>query len=494
VVASPGAIAYDDPMSRRPNILFLMTDQMQARVLEPAHPCHTPNLERLATRGVRFLRAYTPNAVCSPARASLMTGLLPHNHGVLWVTHTVDADQGLLRTDKPHWAQRLTADGYRTGYFGKWHVENTNRPEPFGWQVDGSAYSKLYRAHAKHHQPASVSFSLSKHLQQPTGYRSQLFYGVTDQPPETRPMGLTCTLAAEFLREAMTADAPWCCFVSVPEPHDPFVAGAGAFARYDVDALSLPPNAHDDLAGRPGLYRKLQPAFAGLTDRQHREAAACYFASITEIDEQFGRLINLVEQTGQAGHTIIVLTSDHGEMLGAHGLYCKNIMATEEVYNIPLIIAGPGIAAGRLTHARVGLHELCPTLLELTGLEPIRTVEARSFAPVLRQPQTEQHRHRTGYAEYHGGRFLITQRIWWEDNWKFVFNGFDIDELYDLERDPYEQNNLAADPAHADRLQHMMRQVWKMIRDTGDRSLWQSQYPGIRLAACGPESIQPAPA
>ena len=120
---------------KRPNILFLMTDQMQGRVLDPNHPCRTPNFDRLATRGVRLPRAYTPNAVCSPARASLMTGLLPHTHGVLEVTHTVDDDQSCLRTGFPHWAQRLEQAGYRTGYFGKWHVERSGDLARFGWQA-----------------------------------------------------------------------------------------------------------------------------------------------------------------------------------------------------------------------------------------------------------------------------------------------------------------------------------------------------------------------
>ena len=109
-------------MSQKPNVLVLMADQMQGQVLRPGHPCQTPHLDSVVQRGVRMDRAYTPNPICSPARASLMTGLLPHNHGVLWVTHNVDDDQGCLREDKPHWAQRLAAAGYRTGYFGTWHV------------------------------------------------------------------------------------------------------------------------------------------------------------------------------------------------------------------------------------------------------------------------------------------------------------------------------------------------------------------------------------
>ena len=108
---------------KKPNILFLMCDQLQARVFEPDNPCLTPNIDKLIGRGVRFKNAYTPNAVCSPARASLMTGLLPHNHGVLYVTHNVDKDQACLREDKPHWAQYLSKDGYLTGYFGKWQCD-----------------------------------------------------------------------------------------------------------------------------------------------------------------------------------------------------------------------------------------------------------------------------------------------------------------------------------------------------------------------------------
>jgi arylsulfatase A-like enzyme len=136
------ATAVALPARRRPNILFLMVDQMQGRVLEPKHPCKTPHLDRLSERGVRFPRAYTPNAICSPARASLMTSLLPHNHGVIQNTHVVPEEQAVLRAEKPHWAQRLQAAAYRMAYFGKWHVERTNELVRFGWQehaVQGSA-------------------------------------------------------------------------------------------------------------------------------------------------------------------------------------------------------------------------------------------------------------------------------------------------------------------------------------------------------------------
>ena len=476
-------------MPAQPNLLFLMTDQMQGRVLEPDHPCRTPNLDRLAAGGVRFRRAYTPNAVCSPARASLMTGLLPHNHGVLEVIHCVDDDQSALRMDKPHWAQRLVETGYRTGYFGKWHVERSEDLQAFGWQTDGNTGSEIYKQHRRKvlgTSPPSLTYTLSRTYHLPPGYRESLHYGATDQPPEKRGMGITTGLALEFLEEACQSAMPWCCFVSVSEPHDPFVAGQEAFDLYDVDALELAPNVHDDLSDRPGIYRKAAGVWADMDDRQRREAAICYYASITEIDQQVGRLLDVLEHTGQMGNTIVVFTTDHGELLGAHGLYCKNFSAFEEIYNIPLVISGPSIARGVTTDARVSLHDLCPTLLELTGAEPISVPDSRSFVPVLRDPSGKSDHFATGYAEYHGTRYKVTQRVVWDGPWKFVFNGFDFDELYNLDEDPYEMNNSAADLGCRDRVRDMTAQMWRTIRDTDDHSLYNSHYPILRVAPFGP--------
>ena len=335
----------------RPNLLFLMADQMQARVLEHDHPCITQNLDRLAAQGVRFTRAYTPNAICSPARASLMTGLLPHNHGVLWVTHTVDRDQGMLREDKPHWAQYLREAGYRTGYFGKWHVEHTESPGRFGWDFDASLFSEAFK---REERPLldEKDFTMSRYYDAHSGYRRSLHYGVTTVPPEHRRMGTITRMAEGFLSDMLRNPEPWCCFVSVPEPHDPFVAGEEAFGMYDADSMPVPQNWNDELAGRPGIYRKVARLWQDMTEAQKKTAAACYFASITEIDALFGRLIRMIEEAGKFDETIVVFTSDHGELLGAHGLYCKNFTAAEEIYNVPLIVSGPGVSGASVCGGR----------------------------------------------------------------------------------------------------------------------------------------------
>ena len=476
-------------MADRPNVLFLMTDQMQGRVLEPDHPCITPNLDRLAERGVRIRRAYTPNPVCSPARASLMTGLLPHNHGVYWVTHTAPEGSGRLRPEKAHWAQKLRKAGYRTGYFGKWHVEHDEAPAAYGWDVDGSMHGERWRHHRERvlaDEPAPSLGEPTWHQAAPEGYESRALYGVTDRPPEKRPMGLATDLALAFLDDALAGSAPWCCFVSAPEPHDPFLPGREAMDRYDVEDIRLAPNVGAEHHDRPGAYRKAARAQRGMTERQYREAAACYYAYITEIDAQFGRLLERLERAGELERTVVVLTSDHGELLGAHNLYCKNVSAHEEAYHIPMVAAGPGIAEGRTTDARVGLHELGPTLLELADADPLPEADGSSFAPLLRDPDAHDGDRRTGLAEYHGSRYLFTQRVYWEDDWKLVFNGFDIDELYELASDPYELTNLAERPDQAPRLRGLTARLWQRLRDNGDTLLVRAGYPGIRLAPYGP--------
>ncbi|HJN18443.1 MAG TPA: sulfatase-like hydrolase/transferase, partial [Armatimonadota bacterium] len=255
---------------------------------------------------------------------------------------------------------------------------------------------------------------------------------------------------------------------------------------YDVDAMPVQPNWDDNLADRPGLYRKAQKVFADMTERQKKEAAACYYASITEIDEQFGKLIDQVEAAGQLDNTIVVLTADHGDFLGAHGLYQKNVGAFEEAYGVPMVFAGPGCAQGATSDARVGLQDVCPTLLELAGVEAIDVPDSVSVAPALADPVVESPNFQHGYAEYYGVRYWWTQRIIWDGDWKLVWNGFDFDELYNLADDPYELRNLADDPAHADRLRAMMAQAWKVVRDTDDHPLLGSQYAILRLAPYGP--------
>ena len=479
----------------RPNLLLVVPDGMQAQTTFPESPCRTPNVDRIAERGLRFRRAYTVQFTCSPARASLMTGVLPHNHGVLQVEHTVDDDQCVLRTEYPHWAQRLGDAGYRTAYFGKWHIERSNDLRRFGWQEGGSDHAAAQRALG-----AGVTATADlldgadpvRYDEGPEGYRPVLHYAATPIPTERRPFVATTRAAQEFLESAAAGDAPWACCVSFAEPNVPLVANRDAYLGYDLDAIDLPASLGDTFADSPAIYRRQREVFGAIGEREWRQARAVYYALIGELDAQVGALLDQLERLDVLDDTIVVFMSDHGRYVGAHGFDAHNFGAFEEAYRIPLVIAGPGVAgpgvvADSDVDAVVSLVDVAPTLLELTGAAPIDAPDCRSFADLLRDPVGAAARHDSAYAESCGNRFLMTQRILWQGTWKFVFNGFDYDELYDLATDPDELVNLGADPRHAQRRRDMMVEIWRRARATGDQSIVDTHYAPMRIAAVGPE-------
>lgn len=470
------------------NVLLLIMDACQAGALEESSPCLTPHFDRLARRGMRMNRAYCPSPTCSPSRASLMTGLLPHNHGVLEVEHGRDADQCVLRTDKPHWAQHLSAAGYTTGYFGKWHIERSHQLEEFGWQhhrVKGASHHAGLGAGVEPSaQNVDLDPALTRYHRGPKGYNDILHYGITDVPVSERYPAFTIDNTLSFLNEHR--DSNWCATASFSEPNEALVVSREMFEKYDVDTLPLPPNLRDTYEGRPNLYARQREIAAELTDHEWRMARACYYGRISEIDAQFGRLHEWLEESGQLDDTLVIVTSDHGRYVGAHGFDAHNFGPFEEIYRIPMLIAGPGVGEGQESDSLVGLHDLGPTILEKCGVGSLDVPDSCSFASVLEDP--DKGPRETLFAENHGTRFSLTQRILWQDTWKFVFNGFDFDELYDLENDPFEMTNLIGSSEHQQRADEMMRSIWKTIRETGDRSLNETHYFSMRMGRVGPGS------
>ena len=474
-----------------PNILLIIADGMQADTVLPEHPCLTPNLEALASRGVRFRNAHTTCPTCSPARASLMTGQLPHTHGVLEVEHGRDEDQCVLRTQYAHFAQRLTDAGYRTGYFGKWHIERSQDVTRFGWQVGvvkGAAHVKNLGQGQAGPATFELDESLNGYVEGPRGYRKILHWGVTDTPLEDRYPGLTVADAERFLDERSSDPDPWCCCVSFSEPNEALIAGRETFDRYDPATLPLPDNFFDDLSDRPNIYQREQQIGRHISEEHWRNSRACYFSRITEVDQLVGRLTDRLEAAGQLENTIVVFLADHGRYVGAHGFDAHNFGPFEEIYNVPLIMAGPGISSGAECHAQVSIADVGPTMCDLGQAQPITTPDSRSFASLLDTPDEVPDEFRTGYAEYHGTRFPLMQRILWQDDWKFVFNGFDFDELYNLADDLSEMTNLINEPEQQSCIEALMSEVWRRVRDTNDRAILESHYFSMRFACVGPDA------
>jgi arylsulfatase A-like enzyme len=422
-----------------------------------------------------------------------MTGQLPHTHGVLEVEHGRDDDQCVLRTAYRHFAQNLSDVGYRTGYFGKWHIERSQDVARFGWQesvVKGAVHVKnLGRGQAG---PATFQLdeSLTGYIEGPRGYKRILHWGVTDTSLHDRYPGLTVADAKQFLDERMADSEPWLCCVSFSEPNEALVAGREAFEKYDPATLPLPENFFDDLSDRPNIYQREQLIGRDISEEHWRNARASYFARITEVDQMVGQLMDHLEAAGQLENTVVIFLADHGRYVGSHGFDAHNFGPFEEIYRVPLIVAGPEIKPGTECRAQVSIADVGTTICSVGQADPIETPDSRCFASLLREPEVVTDEFQTGYAEYHGTRFPLMQRILWQDDWKFVFNGFDFDELYNLAADPFEMTNLAARPEQQTRVEAMMSEVWRRVRDTNDRAILESHYFSMRLACVGPDVIE----
>jgi len=364
--------SVEGSMTKRPNILFLMTDHTNAQALAPGSPCLTPNIDAIAREGVRFARCYTTNAICSPARASLMTSLYPSAHGVWDCTHTQRREWVDVRVDCSGYASAsLHNAGYCSGYFGKWHVEQSGELERFGWHEYDCSTGGLPREAA-----ADGRVTVPRE-----GYRDYLLAGIDDGGERNHP---AFEQGIDFIRRSAGSDAPFCCFVSASEPHDPYIPQRRFFEMYDLDALPLSATLHDDPTGKPEVVRRMRSLWAGLTDDDWRRVTAAYWATISWIDSEVGRIVDVLRETGQYDNTIIVFTSDHGDMLGAHGLVTKGVGTPyEEVYNIPLILRIPGLyPVGEDVDSVVSLVDVAPTLLDFCDAGALPDAQGRSLRPI----------------------------------------------------------------------------------------------------------------
>ncbi|HOX39923.1 MAG TPA: sulfatase-like hydrolase/transferase [Candidatus Brocadiia bacterium] len=468
----------------RPNLLFFISDQQRSDTLSPDSPCITPNFDRLAARGVRFNRCYAPNPICSPTRASIMTGVLPHTHGMVDCTHTVAPYRAEFNAKLPVFPRRLKDSGYRTAYFGKWHIERSERLENFGFDVYDVGHDSLAEYRRSHGFGDRKEKLLRSCSVKQKGYRDFLLCGVTSEPEEATGEYHWTSRAIEFLKQNCDSDRPWAVFIGTEGPHDPYVVPEEFFGMYDPAAIPRPASFDDDLSDRPAIYRRIRRVWDQLDWPQFAEATACYYAFCTLIDRQVGRLLDVVRSIGQEDETLVVCTADHGDYMGAHRLMLKGIPAFEEAYRAPLIIVGPGAQRGEVRSEIVSSMDLAPTIIEMLLGEEF-PCQARSLRPLLEGNAAGWRSE--AFAECHGQRFFYTQRILWRERWKYVFNGFDEDELYDLESDPCEMRNLIGDQSCRSVAEEMAAGMWDIIRRTDDFNMSKAQYGMFRFAPVGPE-------
>lgn len=454
----------------RANILLIQSDQHRYDCLGiNGHPLiQTPNLDRLAGEGLNFKAAFCPSPLCTPARASLMTGQWPTQHGYITNARTEAFHPGLV--GRPTFSQALKQAGYYLGYVGKWGVDETRDPTGFGFEdyVPEKNYNAWRQQQGLPPMP-----------------RKNGWFGETDEAihPDQSRLAWGATETIRLLEKAGQGDRPFFIRWDPSEPHLPNLVPEPYASLYPAGQISPWPSFPDSLEGKPYI-QKQQLRNWGLSGWRWAEWApivARYLGQITLLDHQIGRVLAVLAELGLAEETLVIYTSDHGDLCGAHGMIDKHFVMYEDVVRVPLLMRWPGkIGTNQLSEAFIcSALDLAATFCEGAGLEPPSTFKGQSLLPIACQG-VEGSRSDI-FASYHGGQFgLYSQRMVRDRRWKYIWNATAEDELYDLETDPGELRNLAQDDQAAPELERLRARLMEWLEATEDRLLnsWTRQQLG----------------
>ena len=465
---------------RRPNVLIFMTDHQRYDMAPPFNACLTPNLDALAQQSVMFTNMRCPSPHCCPSRATFFSGLYPSAHGV-WNNVNVGntLSRGLARGVRL-WSEDLAQGGYKLFFSGKWHVSNEEGPQQRGFECvyhtaryTGVQPSDLARVpdcrewHSAYSADNICDLSAPREpaeIQRP-GYPRYKLYGINENPFGDREV--IDAAVGHISRQLAGLSAPWLFYVGNLGPHDPYFAPRRFVDMYDLDSIRLPDSFRDDMRDKPALYRRTRALFDQLSEPEQRDALRHYMAFCTYEDHLFGRLVDALKAAGLYDDTIIVYCSDHGDYAGAHGLWAKGLPCFREAYRVPFIVRLPGLTAPREVADRASLADFAPTLLDMAGIAPARPFAGRSLMPYLRGEAVSDPP-RYSFTQTNGNEVYGIQRSIESDDWKYVFNAFDFDELYDLRRDPLELNNLAGDPRYQGVVRELVGELWRFAKANSD--------------------------
>jgi iduronate 2-sulfatase len=426
---------------RRPNILFLAADDMNTSLGCYGHKhVRTPNIDRLASGGVLFERAYCQFPLCGPSRASLLTGMRPDRTQVLG--NNVDFRQ--FHAAAVTLPQLFKNNGWYSAREGKM----------FHMNVPGEVGSPKYQDEASWHHSVS-----------PPGLemKSQGEGGRLSAPGNSFGMNWIRTADSRGQADDNAAEhaialleqhrnEPFFLGVGFIRPHLPFVAPSKYYDLYPLENIPLARNPSDDLADIPALARNVRPMLwnhLGMDETRQRMARRGYYASTSFMDAQAGRVLDALDKLGLAANTIVVFWGDHGWDLGEHTRWQK-MSLMEGSTRVPLIIRHPGARGnGRLARGLVEFIDIYPTLAGLCGIEPPGAIEGRSLAPLLQDPSRPFKQAAFSQLKYESieGRAVRTDRYRYI-HWKDLASGETDEELYDHTRDPGEFTNLARLPGH----------------------------------------------
>jgi iduronate 2-sulfatase len=443
------------------NVLFIAADDLNNDLGCYGHPLvKSPHIDRLAARGVRFDRAYCQFPLCSPSRSSLMTGMRPDE------TKVYDLQKHFRETlaDVVTLPQLFQRNGYFAARVGKiYHYGN-----PGGIGTNGLDDEPSWNVRIN---PRGVDRDEETVLTNRTpgrGLGSSLSFYASPAPDEEHTDGKVASETIRLIEQ--NRDRPFFIAAGFYRPHCPYIAPRKYFDLYPLDKIAAPSFSADEWKTIPPAALWVNSPHFGVSTQAQRESIQAYYASISFLDANVGRLVDALQRLGLADNTIIVFWSDHGYLLGQHGHWMKMTLFEGSARN-PLIIAGPGVAKGKASGRTVELVDLYPTLADLCSLSDTpKNLAGRSLRPLLKNPQDRWEKPALtqvlrGVGENAFMGYSVRTERYRYTEWDEGRKGT---ELYDYDRDPQELRNLSGDPKHANTLE-MMKKLLRSLREAGAR-------------------------
>lgn len=444
--------------TKKPNILFITYDQQRYDCVSMSgiYPVKTPNLERIAYAGVNFEHAYTPIPVCAPARQAMMTGRRPESFGGLWNPHIVFPVQ-MIPEGMYSWTRQIAESGYNCAFIGSWEADDKHSPDYYGF---GSYISR-----------GDINGEIAaKHpgIQYKNG-----FFGESNPIPlEDSYTHLSAKHVIEKINEYSASDKPWYIHMDNPEPHLPCRPSAPFDTMYDPDKVPKWGGFDETFEGTPYI-RHQQLINWELENRgwdEWKYTVANYYGIISQYDDAVGHIIDSLEESGEIENTIIIYTTDHGDMCGSHRLIDKHYNLYEDLCHIPMAVRWDGhIKPQAFTGFVQSYLDLPPTLMELVGLDvPENNFQGVDLSALLLDGISTDGRD-FAVSTYNGQQFgLFCERMICDGNYKYVWNLTDRDELYDLAEDPYELKNIIYDKTRAEILKVLREKLYGELKRCGD--------------------------
>lgn len=459
-----------------PNILMFFCDQLRLDLLScyGGNIVRTPHIDQLVKNSTVFERACTPTAICSPARASLMTGLYPHNHHMFTNSSPNYSYCEHLKPNLdmlPDWINKHT--NYESAYFGKWHIGT----------ADDLFNSSFHHTHP-HPYEGGVPYLNNSHWHPDFNLGTPVdkvckIAGIVDMPFEDFPDVMAANYTIDFL-EKRDSNRPFVSFCAFPGPHSPWVIPKSFGLRYNPEDIPLWSNCEDPMNNKPVNQKKLQllgslvnkDSDIDLQDHdQLKMLLAHMFTYIELVDSMIGRIVNTLKVMDLYDNTVIVFAADHGDMAGAHGLLSKGSYMYDEIYRIPLIIKSADGKSVARSAEHVNLMDITATLMHLMNREEVlemdsHHIDGKSLLPIMNGIDSGKALRPVNYGEYHGDWYgHYSARMVTDGKYKLIWNLSDLGEFYDLENDPGELENQFYNPV----MKHIRNHYFKLLQQEGKK-------------------------